>query len=100
MKIILCCNAGMSTSMLVKKMRDAAAAKGIDADIDACPVSDVEDTAADADVVLLGPQVRYELKKVTKLFPDKPVEAINPQDYGMVRGDKVLEHAVAISHQS
>ncbi|MBT1172823.1 PTS sugar transporter subunit IIB [Bifidobacterium sp. MA2] len=97
MKIVLCCNAGMSTSMLVKKMRAAAETKGIEAEIDAYPVSEVEDKAADANVVLLGPQVRYELGRVQKLLPGKPVEAINPQDYGLVRGDKVLEHAIAIA---
>ncbi|MBT1174697.1 MULTISPECIES: PTS sugar transporter subunit IIB [Bifidobacterium] len=97
MKIVLCCNAGMSTSMLVKKMRTAAETKGIEAEIDAYPISEVEEKAANADAVLLGPQVRYELDHVKKLLPGKPVEAINPQDYGMVRGDKVLEHAIAIA---
>ena len=50
----------------------------------------------DADVILLGPQVRFELKKVSGLFPDKPVEVIDMKDYGMMNGQKVLEHALTL----
>lgn len=32
-KILLVCSAGMSTSMMVNKMKDAAAAKGVEAEI-------------------------------------------------------------------
>lgn len=95
-KIVLCCNAGMSTSMLVTKMREAAKAKALECEIIAYPVSEVEEKAKDADVILLGPQVRYELKKVKGLFPEKPVDAIAPSDYGMVKGDKVLEAAMKL----
>lgn len=92
-KIVLCCNAGMSTSMLVEKIRAAAAAEGFDCQVAAHPISEVKEKAGDADVILLGPQVRYELKKVQKLFPDKPVEPIAPTDYGMLKGDSVLKRA-------
>ncbi len=95
-KIVLCCNAGMSTSMLVSKMRDAAKEKNYECEIIAYPVSEIKEKASDADVILLGPQVRFELKKVKGIFPDKPVDAIAPTDYGMLRGDKVLEAAIKL----
>ncbi len=95
-KIVLCCNAGMSTSMLVEKMRKAAKEQGIACEITAYPISEAEEKAKDADVILLGPQVRYELKKIKKLFPHKPVEAIAPADYGMLRGENVLKTAIAM----
>ena len=95
-KIVLCCNAGMSTSMLVEKMRAAAAADAFDCEIAAYAISEVESKAKDADVILLGPQVRFELKKVQKLFPDKPVEAIAPQDYGMLKGGNVIARAKSL----
>lgn len=87
MHIVLCCNQGMSTSMLVKKMREAAAKNGVDVQIDAYPISEIEEKAPDAAVILLGPQVRFELNRVKGLFPNIPVESINPQDYGLVRGE-------------
>ncbi len=88
MHIVLCCNQGMSTSMLVKKMREAAVKNGVDVQIDAYPISEIEEKAPDAAVILLGPQVRFELNRVKGLFPNIPVESINPQDYGLVRGEK------------
>lgn len=92
-KIVLCCNAGMSTSMLVKKMQESAEKEAFECEIIAYPVSEIADKAVDADVILLGPQVKFELKKVKSLFPEKPVEAIAPQDYGMMKGENVLKTA-------
>ncbi len=77
-------------------MRDAARERGFDCEITAYPVSETEEKAKDADVILLGPQVRFELKKIKGLFPDKPVDAVAPTDYGMLRGDKVLEAAMKL----
>jgi cellobiose PTS system EIIB component len=99
MKIVLCCNAGMSTSMLVKKMREAAQTAHQDVSIDAAPSLKSKRRRADADVLLLGPQVRYELKHVQGVYPDKHVEAIAPTDYGMLRGDKVLARAFELMNQ-
>ncbi len=31
------------------------------------------------------------------LFPNIPVESINPQDYGLVRGENVLNHAIELA---
>ena len=43
MKITLACAGGMSTGMLVKKMQEYAASQGIDADISACGLSELEE---------------------------------------------------------
>lgn len=92
MKIVLLCAAGMSTSMLVKKMQDAAKAKGLDADIAAYSESQLSKVAPGADVILLGPQIRFALKKVQAecLKYNVPVDVIPPTDYGMMNGTKVL----------
>ena len=50
-----------------------------------------------AGLILLGPQVRFELNRVKGLFPNIPVESINPQDYGLVRGENVLNHAIELA---
>lgn len=93
--ILLVCSAGMSTSMLVKKMEAAAADQGIEAHIWA-----VGDAASDAelpkaDIVLLGPQVRYLKKKMeAKVAGRIPVEVIEMKDYGSMNGKGVLESAL------
>ena len=59
-KIVLLCAAGMSTSMLVQRMRENAAQIGYECQVDAYPISDAKRGASDADIVLLGPQVRFK----------------------------------------
>lgn len=58
--ILLVCNAGMSTSMLVQKMQAAAKEQGIEATIQAKSVTDAANEIDKADVLLLGPQVGYQ----------------------------------------
>lgn len=92
-KIYLFCAAGMSTSVLVKKMQEYAKSIDYECEIVAHPVAEVGTYGPDADIVLLGPQVRYELENVkAKLPADKPVESINMQDYGLMNGKNVIEH--------
>lgn len=93
---LLVCAAGMSTSLLVNRMKEAAETKGIEFQIEAHPVGQIEKYGEAADVILLGPQVRYELKNVKKMFLDKPVEIINMQDYGTMNGVKVLDTALKL----
>ena len=60
-------------------MKETAETKEIEFQIEAHPVGQIEKYGEAADVILLGPQVRYELKNVKKMFLDKPVEIINMQ---------------------
>ncbi len=98
MRIILCCAAGMSTSMLVNKMKSEVQKRDLDIFIDAVPVSEFERIINDADVVLLGPQVQYEIARLTELAKPlgKPVAVIDMMDYGTMRGDKVLDKALTL----
>ncbi|MCF0114033.1 MAG: PTS sugar transporter subunit IIB [Erysipelotrichaceae bacterium] len=91
-KIVLLCAAGMSTSLLVNKMKEYAASIGYEADIAAYPVAEAEQRGADADVVLLGPQVKFSLKKVQGIVKC-PCEAIEMRAYGMMDGKAVVEFA-------
>lgn len=91
-KVVLFCAAGMSTSLLVNKMKAAAEAEGLEYEIAAHPLSEADTYGPEADIILLGPQVSYKLKETQSKFTGKPVEAINMQDYGMMKGDKVIAH--------
>lgn len=94
-KIVLLCAAGMSTSLLVTKMREAAAKEDFECQIDAYSISEADTAAKGADVVLLGPQVRFQLKRVTEQV-SCPVEAIDMAAYGMMDGKKVIAQAKKI----
>ena len=94
--ILLVCAAGMSTSLLVNKMKDAAKAKGIEININALPVSECSSVVDTVDIVLLGPQVKYLYEDTKKKFADlnKPIFVIDSQDYGVMNGEKVLKTAI------
>ncbi|MCR4949857.1 MAG: PTS sugar transporter subunit IIB [Solobacterium sp.] len=92
-KIVLFCAGGMSTSLLVNKMKEAAAAKGAEYDIAAYGLSEVDNKGPEADCILLGPQVRYAEKKIQGMFPDKPITFIEMRVYGMMDGKGALEIA-------
>ena len=77
MNILLVCSAGMSTSLLVTRMLDYAKEKQINVHIEAHPVGEVESYGQDADVILLEPQVRFQLSHIKSRFPEKPVEVID-----------------------
>lgn len=94
-KIILLCAAGMSTSALVRKMKDAAKAEGYACEISAHSVSEAK-SFEDANMILLGPQVRYRLKEVQGQLPNNKVEVIDMKDYGMMNGKAVLDHVRSV----
>ena len=70
-RIALFCSAGMSTSLLVTKMQKSAEAKGLDISIDAYPEATMEKELDNVDVVLIGPQIKYLLKKLKKICDEK-----------------------------
>ena len=76
-KIILLCNGGLSTGILVKKMKAAADAAGYECEISAAPVSDAEEVGRGADIILLGPQVRFQMD-IVKQQVSCPVVSIDP----------------------
>lgn len=94
--ILLVCSAGMSTSMMVKKMQEAADAKGIEHNIWAVGDAQAAVELEKADVLLLGPQVRFLESKMKGLANGKPVAVINMQAYGQMNGAKVLEQALQL----
>ena len=96
MKIRLFCAAGMSTSLLVTKMREAAKAMGIDADIEAAGETRMNEETEGCDVALLGPQIRFQLKKFREELAPMgiPVDVIEMADYGRMNGAAVLKKAM------
>ncbi len=94
--IVLFCAGGMSTSLLVNKMRDAAKLQGREYEINAHGLGSVEKYGPDADVILLGPQVRYAQKNVQEQFPDTPVGFIDMRTYGTMDGAGTLKQAIEL----
>lgn len=91
-KILLVCNAGMSTSLLVQKMQNEAKGRGLDVEIEALPMENLDT----ADILLLGPQIGYAKGDFEKAVSDgTPVEVIAMADYGRMNAPKILDAALA-----
>lgn len=97
-KIMLCCSAGMSTSLLVRKMAEVATERGLEVEINAFGIAEFDEQFPRYQVVLLGPQVKYMLKTLSEKAATQgiPVQPIDMMDYGMQRGDKVLDYALSL----
>ncbi len=84
--IYLFCSAGMSTSLLVSKMRAQAEKYEVPVVIEAFPETLAGEKGQTADVILLGPQIAYMLPEIQRLLPNKPVEVIDSGLYGKIDG--------------
>lgn len=94
--ILLVCNAGMSTSMLVNKMKAVADLEALDVHIWAVGDAASKSEVVKADIVCLGPQVRYlERKMKERVSNEKPVMIIDTAAYGTMNGEKVLKAALS-----
>lgn len=98
-RIVLVCAAGMSTSLLMKKMRIAAKELNYNVMIEAYPIAEAEDIGNQADIVLLGPQVRHQIDEVREVV-DCPVEALDMRAYGLMDGKKVMQQVMDILKES
>ncbi|WOO88408.1 PTS sugar transporter subunit IIB [Mollicutes bacterium LVI A0078] len=92
MKILLVCNAGMSTSLIVEKMKEYSQGNDI---IEAHPITYLKDHVTEWDVVLVGPQIRYKEKEVKKLCNEygKVSGLIDMMDYGQGNGQNIYNEA-------
>lgn len=95
MKILLVCASGMSTSLVVEKMKKALLPEDEGSVIQAIPVENFEDEINDYDVVLLGPQLKFRKTDLGKIASEKgiPLDVINMMDYGTLQGGKILDFA-------
>lgn len=94
MRIMLACALGMSTSLVVSRMEEAAAAEGKDYKIWAVEQGEIEEELGNFDVLLLGPQVRHIMRKVSKIVGDQaPIGVIDAAAYGRCDGAAVLKQA-------
>lgn len=92
MKVLLVCAAGMSTSMLMKKMETYAKDNGIDLEIAARSFSELKDPKdAGYDCILMGPQISYQKEKVIAKAQGLPVDVIPMKDYGRQNCPAIFE---------
>lgn len=91
------CGAGMSSSLLAKKTKEAGEAMGYEVDMQAHPLDFIKrGDASDLkgiDCALLGPQVAFEKAQLEPKFIEAgvPFEVIPMREYGMCDGEAVFK---------
>ena len=83
-KVMLVCNAGMSTGILAKRIQDAS--KG---------AFEVHAYGEAVELILVGPQIRHQIPTIEAQV-NIPVKGIAPQHYGMMDGKGVLKDIIKI----
>ena len=95
--VFVACSAGMSTSMLVQKIKKEAEKQQIDLSIESSSLSEAKTKAKknDYDLLLLGPQVSFMKEEMVEVVDGRfPVKPINQKDYGMMRADNILKDII------
>lgn len=97
-RIMLVCAAGMSTSLLVSKMKKANEELKEDIDVFALSESEALSEISDVDLILLGPQVTYLYENFSMIasYDNVRVSVIDPIMYGRMDGVKVLNEALKL----
>lgn len=95
MKIIVFCNAGMSSGLMVNKMRKIANPED---DINAYQSSRIKELAGTVDVVFLSPALRMQLKEVKEICDplNIPCESIDMKIYGFGDGEALYKRATQL----
>jgi PTS system cellobiose-specific IIB component len=94
--VLLVCAAGMSSSLLENKAREAAEAAGHSLTIHAVSVGEIalfNYANTPVELILIAPQVRYKKKSVSEMAAPHGivVQDIAPVTFGMVDGKKLFD---------
>ncbi len=93
-KIVLFCGNGFTTAMVSKKIDAAIEKNGYDYTSAAFPYGELKEQAPKADIILLAPQIRYNLKRVQDQYPDKPVVLLDMNTYANLDGEKLMKEII------
>ena len=94
--VLLVCAAGMSSSLLENKTREAAKMAGHSLTIHAVSSGEIaiyDFAAHPVELVLIAPQVRYKKRSISERAAPFGiiVQDIEPTTFGMVDGDKLFQ---------
>lgn len=96
-KILVCCSAGLTASMLVNSMRKEAQNQNKDVMIWTAAQTAARHSVAEADCILVAPQVASSVTELKGFVNEKvPVAVIDSQDFSNMDGKAVLQYAFSL----
>lgn len=92
MRIVMYCQFGVSTNILVSAIKEAGEKEDI---VDAYPIGEFASTVEKYDIILMGPQVRGHAKRIKPLAEQLgiPFIIIDMMAYGRLDGVSIYETA-------
>ncbi len=88
---------GMSSGILVQKIKDVAKESGVELEINCYFCSNFKELDyTEIDIILMAPQVRNQIEEVKKFVKeyDVAVMQIGMQEYGLMKGKEILDQAL------
>lgn len=99
-KILVVCDMGMTSSLIKQKMNKAASDKNIEVEVEACPIEELENYLDGTQAILVSPQIRFRIDEIKNEVGDNiVVQLIDTRDYGLGRGNKILEKTLQAINQ-
>ena len=103
MKILVCCADGMSSSLLVKKMREEIKQRELQEaiKIGSCAKIHIEKYLDEADLILIAPSIAYYQDWIVQIAKDhhSQVMTISMEDYGNLNAKNILDHILKDSKE-
>lgn len=88
MHVIICCSSGMSSSLLARKLEKVVEAKGLNLKVSTMDIDLVRRNFKEADLILLGPHIKYKLEEVRSMCGGWPrAELIDTKIYQTFNGE-------------
>lgn len=93
MKILLCCLAGVTSTLFSTKLKEAASRNRVEATVWSASEHAVEYSIDLADVVLVEPQLKGSVDQIRAMSPEKPVILISEDDFKNFNAMKIFQMA-------
>jgi len=96
------CSAGMSTSLLVEKIKKTAVEKNIEINIYAVGEAEARKDLKQAQILMLGPQVKYLEKSFRAALAGSGVKfgVMSMLEYGRLDSDAILNQIIKLSKEA
>ncbi|EEA85772.1 PTS sugar transporter subunit IIB [Peptacetobacter hiranonis] len=102
MKIVVACTGGMSTDILVDRMKKEAESRNIACDIQAIHRNKIEEVLSsnNIDLLLLSPQLMGEFERIKAFAPgETKVEMLDMVKFGACDGHATLNFAIDLINE-
>ncbi len=98
-KVLIICAGGMSSSVVVKKTKEAARRTGVDIHVEEATTYGYKDKVDEFDVLLIAPQIKFLYENLKSKLINKKIGIISPMDYATMSGKKIIEQALGLYNE-